>query len=312
MSAAYDPAVARALDGLVPTVDSDPEKTLRHARAAAQGLERRRAARLRRTAIVAFAALVLLSGAALAADHFDVFPWVDQSSRSTATFSIDSSRTYRGPAAQVLVCPQAGAGSFACSIGAFNSNHRRAYSLAERVAAQPQITRESMLQGLAATEKNGQVDHAAAERMRRDLAAVGDDFFAGLSLLTGVETIAGGDQAAAPPGFERVPPAGVPMWIACEASGSGFRCHNLASSRGVAVGTPLYFLRASSDWVLARKRSPRPINVRLLFSAVFGRELTPAETRLLVDFSTLAVSGEGESQGGRGHAQPAPSNSSSP
>jgi hypothetical protein len=36
--------------------------------------------------------------------------------------------------------------------------------------------RARRLRALAATEKAGQVDHATAERYRRDLAAVGDDF----------------------------------------------------------------------------------------------------------------------------------------
>jgi len=294
MSPAHDPVVAQALDQLVPPVESDPDEMLRRARATAGGLAKHRVVRLRRIAIVAFAALALLAGAALAAAHFDVFSWLDRSSRSSATFSIDSSRTYRGPAADVLVCPQAGALPFTCSVGSLDSGGRRTYQLAERVEAQPHVSRGFVLDALATAEQKGQVDHATAERVRRDVAAVGDDFFAGVSLLTGVETVAGGDGAQAPPGFERVPPAGVPMWIACGASGSGYRCHNLASSRDVAVGTPLYFLESSPDWVLVRRRSQRPVDVERLFHAVLGRDLTPAEDRLLLDFSALPGSAEGE------------------
>jgi hypothetical protein len=71
MSTAYDPIVARALDRLVAGIESDPDEALRRARVAAQGLKRRRAVRIRRTAIIALAALALLTGAALASARFD-------------------------------------------------------------------------------------------------------------------------------------------------------------------------------------------------------------------------------------------------
>lgn len=310
MSTAYDPIVARALDQLVAGVESDPDETLRRARLAAQGPERRRAVRLRRTAILAFAALGLLAGAAFAASRFDLLPWVDQSDRSTASFSVDYSRTYRGPAPEVLLCPQAGAGSFACSVGTFPASARRTYYLTDRVEPRPEVSRKDALRTLAAAEAKGEVDRATAERFRRDLAAVGDEFFSGLALLTGVETVGAGEQAPGRPGFELVPPVGVPMWIACEASGDGFRCRDLASSRNVAVGTPLYLLQSSSDWVAVPQQSQRPIDVSRLFHAVLGRDLTPAEARLLFDF--VSWTGEGESHGGAVHAEPLPPKSGSP
>jgi len=98
MSAALDPIIARALDQLVAGVESDPEVIIGRARVEAQGLKKRRAKRLRRTAVLAFAALVLFASAAVAADRFDFFTWFDQSNRSSASFSVDNSRTYRGPA----------------------------------------------------------------------------------------------------------------------------------------------------------------------------------------------------------------------
>ena len=66
MSSAHDPVVARALDQLVPRVESDPDETFRRARSAAQALKRRRVVRLGRAAVLAFAALALLTGAAVA------------------------------------------------------------------------------------------------------------------------------------------------------------------------------------------------------------------------------------------------------
>jgi hypothetical protein len=293
MTTAYDPIVARALDRLVAGAESDPDEILRRARAAAEPLRRRRTVRLR-IAVLGFALLVLLAGAALAGSRFDVFPWLDQSDRSSATFSIDQSQTYRGPAPDVLVCPQARPGSFGCSVGGFPTSNRRAYFLADRVEAQPPVSRDFYLRQLAVDERAGRLDRATAERIRRDVDAVGDDFFSALALLAGVETVGGGEQAPGRPGFELVPPTGVPMWISCMSSGDGFRCRDLSSSRDVPVGTPLYFLHASSDWVAVPRHSQRPIDVRRLFHAVLGRELKSAEIRLLVDLATYGSS-EGKS-----------------
>ena len=309
MSAAYDPLVARALDQLVPVVASDPDEALRRARLALQDSSPRRAIRLRRAAIVAFAVLALLTGAAFAATRLDILPWVDRSTRSNATFSIDPSRTYRGPAPEVLLCPQAGAGLFSCSVGPAEGNNPRIYHLTQRVEAQPQVTRDSILGALASAEKKGRIDHESAERIRRDLETVGDEFFSGVALLAGVETVATGDQAPGRPGLELVPPAGVPMWVACEGSRGGFRCHDLASLRDVAAGTPLYLLRKSRDWVAVPRESQRPVDVDRLFRAVLGRDLTPAEARLLVVFM---AAGEAEGHAGRARVERAPAKSASP
>jgi hypothetical protein len=309
MSAAYDPFVARALDQLVAGVASDPDEMLRRARLTVEDKSRRRAVRLRRAAIVAFAALALLSGAAFAATRFDILPWVDRSNRSNATFSIDPSRTYRGPAAEVLVCPRAGAGFFFCSVGSAQASTARIYHLTQRVEAQPQVTRDSTLRALAVAENEGRIDHASADRVRRDLEEAGDEFFSGMALLAGVETIGAGEQAPGRPGFELVPPVGVPMWVACAANGGGFRCHDLAALRDVAAGTPLYLLQTSRHWVAVPRESQRPVDVDRLFRAVLGRDLTPAEARLLVVFMTA---GDAESQGGTVQPVPLPPKNASP
>lgn len=309
MSAAYDPVVARALDQLVPGVTSDPDELLRRVRLTVEDMSRRRAVRIRRAAIVAFVAMALLSGAAFAATRFDIFRWVDRSNRSNATFSIDPSRTYRGPAPEVLLCPEAGAGFFSCSIRSAGARTGRAYHLTQRVEAQPQVTRDSTLAALATSEKQGRIDHATARRVRRDLEEVGDEFFSGMALLAGFETVGAGEQAPGRPGFELVPPAGVPMWVACGANDGGFRCHDLAALRDVAAGTPLYLLQTSRDWVAVPRESQRPVDVDRMFHAVLGRDLTPAEGRLLVAF---AAAGEPESHAGPAQPEPVPPKNASP
>jgi hypothetical protein len=293
MTIDLDPIVGRALDRLVAGVESDPDEALRRATSTARTLRTRRSARLRRTAVLAFAALALLGGAAFAASRFDALPWLNRSDRWSATFSIDPARTYRGPAPGALVCPEAGGGSFTCSVGAVPPRGRRAYMLAERVEAQPEVARAYFLRALAAAEHKGQLDHATAERVRREIGAVGDDFFAALAMLPRVETISSGEEAPGRPGFEFLPPTGVPLWIACESTGAGFRCHDLSSSRDVAVGTPLYFLQRSSDWVAVPRHSGRPVDVNGFFHTVLGRDLKPAEMRLLVDFAAVGTSEAG-------------------
>lgn len=311
MSSAHDPIVARALDQLVPSVESDPDETLRRARGAAQALKRRRAVRFGRAAVVAFAALALLTGAAFAASRFDVLPFFDQSNRSSASYSVDNSRTSR-PAPRVLLCPDARHGSFDCSVGTLKAGSHRAYLMEMRVEPTPKLTRRELLDWLAAAEKKGQVEEAAADRFRRDLAAVSDDFLTVWNLASGGGTIFGGTpvseepghERVAPPGFEFVPPAGVPVAAACQAAGDAFRCHDLASSRDVPVGTPLYRLQSSSDWVaIPQEPQPRPPGFDLLFRAVVGRDMTPAELRFAQDFldsTTLTVeSGPVEAKGKR-------------
>jgi hypothetical protein len=298
MSSAHDPIVARALDQLVPSVESDPDETLRRARSAAQALKRRRVVRLGRAAVLAFAAVALLTGAALAASRFDVLPFIDRSDRSSASYSVDNSRTYSGPAPRVLLCPDARHGSFNCSVGTLKAGSHRAYLMEMRVEPTPKLTREGLLHALAAAEKKGKVDHAAADRFRRDLAAVSDDFLTVWNLAASGATVLGGTQVSGqpgfgrvpPPGFELVPPAGVPMAAACQAEDDAFRCQDLASSRGVPVGTPLYRLRSSSDWVaIPREPQRRPVDFDLLFRAVVGRDMTPAEVRLVIDFVTYTT-----------------------
>jgi hypothetical protein len=282
--------------------------------------------RIRRTAILALAGLVLLIGTALASARSDLLPWFgDDSTRSIATFSIDYSRTYDGPAPKALLCPDAGPGSFNCSVypgpkpdpllcpdagpGSFKcpdarlpSNLRRTYLLTERVEPRDvTVSREFILRALADAEKKGQVEHDTAERVRREVAAVSDDFFTALALIGTVHSIHGSNPILDRPGYELVPPTGVPLWVTCQPSGGAFSCHDLASSENVAVGTPLYALRATPDWITVPEKWPRAAGNNL-FRAVLGRDVTQAEVRLFFDlFGKL----EGGSGSGKATDEPA-------
>jgi hypothetical protein len=232
----------------------------------------------------------------VAASKLDLLPWFENNA-SEAAFSVDSSRRYTGPAPLALVCPEAGGGEFACSEGTLPPHGTRRYLFAERVEAGPHVNRAFYVDAIEQAEREGRLSPSDASRLRRDLAAVGDDFFAGLSLLTGIRTVGTGEN--------RVPPPGVPLWIACRADGAMFSCHDLAHSRDVPVGTPLYLLKESSDWRTQPRPLTAPVDVAALFHAVLGRQLRPAEARFLFDLATIG-SGGAESHAGPVRTQPIP------
>jgi hypothetical protein len=290
----FDPRVATVLDRLVPELDSNPEAMLRAASARARVLTAAHAQRRRRILIVSVAVLALIvGGGALAASQFDVLPWLSHDNPSEATFSIDRTRHYDGPAPDVLVCPGAGSGDFTCSEGTLPPRGARTYLFAERVEDVPQVTRTFMLLTLARDERRGRLSADEAARVRRDVDAVDDSFFRAISLFASVRTNGGGEQAPGRPGFELVPPAGVPEWISCRSLEGAFTCRPIARSRDVPVGAPAYMLERSDEWTAQPREASTPPDVRALFHAVLGRDLEPAEIRLFIDLLTV-----GEAEGG--------------
>ena len=135
MIADKDPAVMRALDLLVPPLNGDAEGLF--ARACVDA-GRIRAARRRRRWVtgLAFAAVALLTGAAIAASKLNLLPFLQTHDRNSARFSVDQSRVYRGGSPTALNCPAAGLGAFLCTPTGTEAG-ARAYILATRVAAQP-------------------------------------------------------------------------------------------------------------------------------------------------------------------------------
>jgi len=193
----FDPRVATVLDRLVPELDSNPEAMLRAASARARVLTAAHAQRRRRILIVSVAVLALIvGGGALAASQFDVLPWLSHDNPSEATFSIDRTRHYDGPAPDVLVCPGAGSGDFTCSEGTLPPRGARTYLFAERVEDVPQVTRTFMLLTLARDERRGRLSADEAARVRRDVDAVDDSFFRAISLFASVRTNGGGRAGA--------------------------------------------------------------------------------------------------------------------
>jgi len=294
-----DPTIAAALNRLVPPVSSDPVSFLAAAKQRREALATTRRRRTRRTLVVALAAGVLLAGGvAIAATQFDVLPWLDRSTRSDATFSVDPNTRYDGSAPAALRCPGAGPGEFTCSPSRAAFHGKRTYVFTERIEPQPQITRDRLLEELDQAEQHGMIDPATAASLRLDVETAGDDFYRALSLLASVRTNGGGSESVpGQPGYELVPPDGVPLWVACHAEEGSFTCRDLAHSLDVPVGTPTYMLMRSDDWVAPRRtESPTP-DIAGLFHAMLGRDLQPSEIRILI--ALITVGGEAKTSGGK-------------
>jgi hypothetical protein len=298
VTAGKDPMIGRALDLLVPEFDDAPDGLLF---AAQTGATRLRAVRRRRqtVAVVAFAALLLFAGAAVAAKKYDLLPFLHTSDRNSARFSVSPSRTYHGAAALALTCPGAnGRGGFVCHVSSPLAGDTRNYELGMRTDKVPLLTRQSML---ASLEHAQGVDPAQVAKVRSDLAGVGDDFIRALAILARIDTVSGGSGSSGPTGTERVPPRGVPAWAAChEVTLATFRCRPLAALRGVASGTPLYRLQPSRDWRRVKAPDSQPSDFGLVLERLLGRKPTAAETRFFIDFATVAANAVGGPTGPTG------------
>lgn len=237
--------------------------------------------RRRSIVLVTIVAGLGLAGAGLAASGA-IQSWLGAAGRGEARFLVDSGSTYEGPAPAALACADVSGERFACNAG---STGPRVYDLLFRVEAQPRVTRESALARIESAASTGELDGAVATQIEADLRAVPDDFFDRLAVFTAFSSVAvssGVDRGDGP--MDVVPPPGVPQLAACQKDGSGdFACRPLAGATGVAVGTPIYVLRQSDDWVEqpAQQVEGNPEDLHAMVEAIWGRPLEPAELRLL-------------------------------
>ena len=246
-----------------------------------------------RVAAVALAVLVLATGAALAATGFNLLDWIRSDNPSEATFAIDASRVYSGPAPDSISCADpSDADTFGCKPG---RQGQWVYTLYERVEARPEFTREAALAGLADAEQAGSVSHELAEEVRMQIAAVDDDFFRKLDVLRTVEIVSSPHEVR--PGILLVPPSGIPQFVTCEAGdGAELSCRNVPAGT-VPVGAPIYGLVENDRWVERPFEREGPRDIAPLYEALFGRPLTAAEERLLITISTAAAPSEPGSSG---------------
>lgn len=302
MIADRDPFVAQALDLLVPELDFDPDTLLSGAHARAASL---RGARHRRRTIfaVAFAVLLLFAGAAIAASKYDLLPFLHTNDKNSARFTISPRGTYTGAAPVGLTCPGARHGTFACNATGAMTQGTRNYQLGWRVDKVPSLTRQSMNASLDKAAAAG-ADPAQIARVRSDLAAVGDDFIRALNVMVRIQTVSS-SSGPNTNGTERVPPRGVPAWVACRGVMlTTFRCRPLAALVGVKTGTPLYSLQPSKDWRTVQAPPSDQQDIEALMENVLGRKPTAAEERFFVDLATVGTASGSGPAPKSGHSGP--------
>ena len=249
---------------------------------------RRRRRRVQLVALVAATAAVG-TGAALAASGVDLVGWLRSDDPSQAQYVVETGERYDGPVAAALGCELAEGEPYPCREG----TDGRRYELLTRVEPVERMNRETLHAGIDDAERRGMVTEEEAGRIHADIDAAGDDFFERLELFAAVQGIGVGV------GDERgplVPPAGVPMLVTCERSGDTWRCRNLAGAIGVPVGAPIYSAVVTDDWgpapaSAASTRAPTA-------EAIWGRELTEPELRLLMIMLEPAESVDGDSESG--------------
>jgi hypothetical protein len=245
-----------------------------------------------RVALIAVAVALVATGVALAATG-NLLDWLRSSGPGEARYSVDTKRTVTFAAPSDLTCAEPGDGAFECAPG---RSGPWTYDLYDRIEAQQAVTRDLLLTRIADLEGQGAVTGEFADRVRREVAAVGDDFFVNISVLQRINSVASPHQVR--PGVILVPPSGVPQFVTCEpASAGALECRDLTTSPDLPVGTPIYGLRQNRAWVEQPYRPERPDFLGLVES-VFGRPLTAAEERLLITLASAGTTGTGGEDGG--------------
>ena len=136
------------------------------------------------------------------------------------------------------------------------------------------FTRSSMLSHLNQALANGEISASMARRLTLEIDAAPESFFTELQSISGYGSLSGGTDEGP---HARVPPPGVPSYLACQQAGIELRCQDLNGDQAVPVGTAVYSADPTSDWRPAPPQRAEPS------VAAFMRSLTPAELRLYRD-----------------------------
>ena len=269
---------------------------LRRAAIARAASRERRRRRIQAGVAVAFAA-ALMTGIGLAASGIDVLSWARSDNPGEAHFGVDRGAVYTGAVPRRLACRNVSGETFSCTVAHVRAP--RVYRFLTRAAApsEPPFSRASLLRLVDRAEKRGGLSPAKAERFRRDIGAVDDEFLNVLNELAVFQTIGAGVGTSARGTI--VPPRGVPMLVFCDSVSSGrATCHPLSGATKVPNRAPLYELQPSRDWVRAKPGATEVGSSGADLEAILGRSLTPAEVRLIEDLA------EPGSAGGAGEGLP--------
>jgi hypothetical protein len=261
-------------------------------------MDRRRRTRGMALAVGLALVAMIAAGAVAAARGLHVFG-IGAGDRDNATYVIDVSSRYDGPAPERIAC-LAGA-PLDCRVG---TNGELRYALAARVSRPPEITVPTLDGTIDRARAAGSIGAADAERLKEQIAGVSPAFLQQLQLIlqVGIVSASSGETRIGPSGVveERVPPPGAARFLVCTATGA-LRCTGISGAAGIAIGAPIYELTPGDSWVWvqvpAGSRDGDADSAARFFARVeeaLGRPLAPAERRaILVAFGHVYQASSG-------------------
>ncbi len=274
----FDPVVAAALERIAPPVTIDADEVLARARAARETSVVPGWSRPRAVLLVA-AALLVLAGAAYAARELGLLPWLRTSNPTSAAFTVDVSRRYRGPAPNAVLCAPLDKPEFTCR-ETFSHTAKNPYTAAGRIRAPFKITRVRLTDLLRQGARLRFFPRSELPQLLRDAREVPNDFFIKIATLASINAFQFGPIRIG--SVTVVPPKDLPFWIVCLAHDSrALRCRPLATAQEVPVGSPIFMLFPSLDWPRAHGKTRALTFPPGLLKHIWGRKLEPAERRLL-------------------------------
>jgi len=276
--AAANPVPADERLGLIPDAQAALARILASERDPASG--RRRASRRRVIAIAVVATVLAGCGALRVADPFGFWR---SSAPGAALYGVNPALHVTAPRAADIGCARGGAATLSCTAGAGGVRYR----LISRVhAVVPFLFTRANLLHLLATAPAEEASAAEVRRLRADIEAVPDSFFAAWAQLSRFQTLESSTAAPAA-GMELVPPRGMPLLLTCERLPDGISCRDLNGDEQTPVGSGIYGAVPAPDWVAVPSRQAGAINAlgERMVVAALGHPFTAAELRLELDLA---------------------------
>jgi len=241
---------------------------------------RRRFGGSSRRLIAVVAVVVVGGGAAFAAT--DPPGWWS-ATPTEARYGSNPAAHAKTPAAQQIGCTRSGR-VLRCSPRPFGQLYIRLDTVTPPATS---FTRRRVLAFMATARARGRMTASQETRVRADIAAVPDRFFAEFELASRYATYSTGSPNSK--GETLVPPSGIPAFVVCERVSTGLSCQNLNGDEHVPIGAEIYGASAASDWREVRLRPDVPGRLPP------GISFTPAEYRVLIDLLRFATVGRSSS-----------------
>jgi hypothetical protein len=247
----------------------------------------RRGVRWRRhkVMILAFAALLIIGGGAVAAtDPLGIFRSPNPGS---AIFGVDPNRHVTPPQVQQIDCPASGSHSLRCGPGLGGQR----YELLDHVQSNgsQNLTRGRMQSALAQERRSGRLTAAGARRLAADIAALSDSDLAGLRALWRFGMMSTGPVIVG--GRAVAPPPSVPALIVCQNAGTALSCRDLNGDDNAPIGSGIYQALPAPDWRPAAAQQPDP-NWSLEV-AILGHPPNQAQLRFMIDLVRYGTTSSG-------------------